>query len=792
MAAITSTATGNFADGSTWVGGVAPTAADTFVVAAGHEVTVAADVTSAGGTVESLQGGGLINNAKLTMNGVLTIGNGLSKDGCFTFGSGSELVLNGASVELVLNNARLRNTSTSGSWAKVTGAGDIARGAVYTQPKQDIILNYVSFQQLGQTQLSANGAYGSASLTNQVDCNHCAVIGGTNIFIGAASTPGTTNLKFNNSDIRDYTGSLCIFGATKTTGVREFKYNTCSISSGTTVRGMSVTDCADLTGTVFDRVKLNGSDYLASMTGKLYMDGCFFGSGINTDDFTNTFGIRLRDNAYIDGSYVYVPPGATNPHTMGIASDARHDGNVYEVYGTEPNVITSGTTTITGTVSIVNNLCLGSGAFFSQVGDCTANIVNVLHNTVYTVANSGDVHQGLFLAENGNMTGTLNLKSNLHAVKSGVSLSRSCWDNDETAQAINADYNNFYGLSSTPYESSLSVTGATNDTDVDPQFVDATRSLTAWGDYIGVAETYAAAVGELLRMNGYDATSKTQSATPSGVKPADLVAWVRAGFAPTNSALEDAGHDGVTIGAMEYVSADDTSPVLTSATATATDATTATASVSTDDGNGTLYFLASTNATESASTVKAALSQSVTAAGAQSISLSALDPETTYYVHFVQINGAGLESASVVSTSAITTPAIVYPEISATVAASSTSAVSATITTDTAGGTIYGVLSESATEMEAADIKSGADDSATVTDTGGYTLNETGLATWTQYYWHIVHEDVDGLMSNVLTIPVRTLDISIPLAFSDTAPATLLGVQVWSKVPKKADVEGLY
>jgi len=138
-------------------------------------------------------------------------------------------------------------------------------------------------------------------------------------------------------------------------------------------------------------------------------------------------------------------------------------------------------------------------------------------------------------------------------------------------------------------------------------------------------------------------------------------------------------------------------------------------------------------------------------------------------------------------------PIVVYPEISATTSASSTSAVSATVTTDTAGGTIYGVLSESATEMEAADIKSGADDSAEVTDADDdYVLDKTGLDTWTQYYWHIVHEDADGLMSNVLTIPVRTLDISIPLAFPDTAPATLLGVQVWSKIPKKADVEGLY
>ena len=140
------------------------------------------------------------------------------------------------------------------------------------------------------------------------------------------------------------------------------------------------------------------------------------------------------------------------------------------------------------------------------------------------------------------------------------------------------------------------------------------------------------------------------------------------------------------------------------------------------------------------------------------------------------------------STADDTAPVLTSPTATATSATTAT----ATVTTDTAGGTIYGVLSESATGMEAADIKSGADDSAEVTDAGDYTLGETGMATWTQYYWHSVHEDGAGLMSNVLTIPVRTLDISIPLDFPDTAPATLLTVQVWSKVPKRADVEGLY
>ena len=34
---------------------------------------------------------------------------------------------------------------------------------------------------------------------------------------------------------------------------------------------------------------------------------------------------------------------------------------------------------------------------------------------------------------------------------------------------------------------------------------------------------------------------------------ADLIAYVKAGFAPTNTALRNAGHDGVTIGAVEGV-----------------------------------------------------------------------------------------------------------------------------------------------------------------------------------------------------------------------------------------------
>lgn len=63
--------------------------------------------------------------------------------------------------------------------------------------------------------------------------------------------------------------------------------------------------------------------------------------------------------------------------------------------------------------------------------------------------------------------------------------------------------------------------------------------------------------------------------------------------------------------------------------------------------------------------------------------------------------------------------------------------------------------------------------------------------------YYAVNKVISGVDSSPYLVELNdsyanTDDASIPLAFSDTAPATLLTVQVWSKVPKKADVEGLY
>jgi hypothetical protein len=102
---------------------------------------------------------------------------------------------------------------------------------------------------------------------------------------------------------------------------------------------------------------------------------------------------------------------------------------------------------------------------------------------------------------------------------------------------------------------------------------------------------------------------------------------------------------------------DTTAPILSSATGTATGTTTASGTVDTDEGNGTLYFYASTNASESAATIKASGdSQAVSASGTQNVTVSGLTAETSYYLHYVQ-DDAATNTSNVLSSSSFTTDA---------------------------------------------------------------------------------------------------------------------------------------
>jgi len=103
--------------------------------------------------------------------------------------------------------------------------------------------------------------------------------------------------------------------------------------------------------------------------------------------------------------------------------------------------------------------------------------------------------------------------------------------------------------------------------------------------------------------------------------------------------------------------ADTTAPILTLPTGIQTGSTTASGTVTTDEGNGTLFYLATVNATETAATIKAGSSQSVTTTGIQNVTVTGLTAATTYFLHYVHDDAAANES-NVVASASFTTDAV--------------------------------------------------------------------------------------------------------------------------------------
>jgi len=207
--------------------------------------------------------------------------------------------------------------------------------------------------------------------------------------------------------------------------------------------------------------------------------------------------------------------------------------------------------------------------------------------------------------------------------------------------------------------------------------------------------------------------------------------------------------------------ADTTPPTLSSPTGTSTGATTATGTVSTNEANGTLYRLVSTNATETAATVKAAaLTTTVTATGTQSVSFSGLTPSTTYYAHYVHTDAAGNDSTRVssasftTSSSADTTPPVLTGAIAVTNLGGNSFTATVPVATDAGGGITYDYSTDGGTTWS-------------VTGWPTPTYNFTGFATGALVQLRVRAKDAAGNYST----PV--LSSAVQLSTSPDAPATI-------------------
>lgn len=106
-AQITSAATGAWATGATWVGGVAPTATDLVVIAAGHTITTAGNRTCAGITITG--------TLSMANGNILTVNGDVSGDGTWTAASSTRNIS-------LTGNWSFNAAATSSGTATFTGA----------------------------------------------------------------------------------------------------------------------------------------------------------------------------------------------------------------------------------------------------------------------------------------------------------------------------------------------------------------------------------------------------------------------------------------------------------------------------------------------------------------------------------------------------------------------------------------------------------------------------------------------------------------------------------------------
>lgn len=168
--------------------------------------------------------------------------------------------------------------------------------------------------------------------------------------------------------------------------------------------------------------------------------------------------------------------------------------------------------------------------------------------------------------------------------------------------------------------------------------------------------SYAVTTGTLPAGLSLNASTGVISGTPTTAASAVSIV-VTATDDSANTAATNAFN--ITITAV-----DSTAPTLSSPTGTETGATTASGTVSTNEGNGTLYAVVTTSATPPiAADIRAGTgavydtSQSVSATGVQAVSASGLTAATTYYWHFLH-DDAAANPSNIVTSASFTTDAV--------------------------------------------------------------------------------------------------------------------------------------
>lgn len=589
-AMIVSTATGFWDDGATWVGGVAPVNGDTVQIAA-HTVTVRTNRTVGHSPAENdttpaidftnVAGKLIIDGVVLTVRGdIRMLGNTTVREQIVlqvAAGVGAVLEFDASqAASPTSQNYRLMfNANASSQYAKLRCIGTSA--SAYCQVRSNASGGNAFFTRLGN--------FSTGML--EADFTLFQRIGdATNPFFNTS----LGNVSQSQLSLRDVVFDGCgklistiSAHATADCELRRVTWkNTADASRSAEFGKGPATNKAFFTECYPDK------EVSIADLGNWTLDDSVFGealaiAGTNAWDSAQRIFQRILALKQVNGPvvdwYVMIDHTAVNPHALqprsaGIA--ASFDGVIFDYPGTSRvGDLININAGAAGGRSVVAQRCIvlrngnghQPGKLLSILG--ANNRVEAYHNTIISSGDGTQSECGVIeYGEGGSGVDgdILGCKSNLvigSLASSGVVLSRdianttqlgtlttaSMFSHNGKYQArtscTDADGYHAYHVGATKIFS----TGVPGSNDVtlsaDP-CVDSTRNARTWDVSLGGPGTNANVMTELRKR--FDFTETWNSA----YKVADLMTYIRAGFEVTDASLQNAGHDGVTIGACIF------------------------------------------------------------------------------------------------------------------------------------------------------------------------------------------------------------------------------------------------
>ncbi|MDD2657187.1 MAG: hypothetical protein PHD04_00815 [Candidatus Pacebacteria bacterium] len=583
IADCTASVTGDWNIAATWGGGcdgvTHPDATDNVFINGGIRVTVPNGISAAGKwvfigqtnnteTCTSTDTSGcsaIINNGTLTSTRMY-IGQGASKDGLFLFGPGSTT---STSEQFFYRNGFLRSTSTRISPAIISGNAPITTSGI-TDPAQDVNISFVSFQNNSSIAFSLGGTTPTGSATSQLSISNCTFQNLSGITIGSITSANSTPISVTNCDIRDLSGGRNIIIRRSAGGTAAYNF-----SHNTLYQSVPASGLMNFSPTTSGGLTIDGNVMINVYT-TIAIPGAYTVSNNLMTNATANQGVLLITDAGV-GSMVtrnYLRSTADNFHpfeTSGSGGSGTHtitynvcDGIVDAIWTDKPDLLLPGANSLISDYSY--NLVVGASEHIAGVRNPAFGTINIKHNTIMGTSPSANGSAGhLYTPEGVANTGTINIANNLHldgGVLVGESIGGASSGDDQVVAY--SDYNNFYNiqLANVYGAARLSITTGntgkivpgSHDTNINPRFLDSTRTIASWDARFGSGVgTATAGITYLLSINGYRGTPNfDQGGAISVYNPAHLCNWVSYGASPTNGLLRNAGDDGKTIGAVEW------------------------------------------------------------------------------------------------------------------------------------------------------------------------------------------------------------------------------------------------